>query len=187
MMDTFYPLTTSQLEAGLEYIRQSPKDQGVLELIVCRPVIDERAVLGIGELTQQDGLVGDNWLARGGPRKDGAPPDEAVQLTLINTRLIDLVAQSRNRWPTAGDQLYMDLDLGLDNLPTGSRLAIGNAIIEITAPPHLGCSKFSSRFGIDALRFVNSPMGKQLRLRGAHARVVQPGHIRPGDLVRKVE
>ena len=102
-------------------------------------------------------------------------------------RLAELVAGGAERIPLAGDQLYLDLDVSVANLPAGSRLAIGDqAVIEVSATPHTGCSKFQARFGNDALRFVNSPVGRALRLRGLNARVVTPGTVRRGDTVRKL-
>jgi hypothetical protein len=179
-------LTTEELHAGLEGIRQSPKDEGVLELIVRRPRIGEREVLDEGQLDIVDGLVGDTWSTRGSRRsKDGlAHPD--MQLNIMNARAIALVAQDRERWHLAGDQLFMDLDLSGENLPPGTRLAIGSAVIEVTAEPHTGCQKFVSRFGLDAMKFVNSPVGRELNLRGINARVVKPGRIRVRDVARKL-
>ena len=125
------------------------------------------------------GLVGDLWSVR----SDGATPSPDTQLTLINARLIEAVAGSRERWPLAGDQLYVDLDLGVENLPVGTRLAVGEAEIEVTAEPHTGCAKFRARFGSDALRLVNQPPGRALRLRGLNARIVRGGVVRPGDAI----
>jgi MOSC domain len=178
-------LTTEELQAGLEAIRQSPKDEGVLELIVRRPHIGEREVLDEGQLDIVDGLVGDTWSTRGSRRsKDGlAHPD--MQLNIMNARVIALVAQERGRWHLAGDQLFMDLDLSGANLPPGTRLAVGSAVIEVTDQPHTGCQKFVSRFGLEAMQFVNSPVGRELNLRGINARVVTPGTIRVGDLAKK--
>jgi hypothetical protein len=179
-------LTTAELEAGLEHIRQAPHDHGTLELIVRRPAVDGREVLASGELSRESGLAGDTWQMRGSSRTaDGAAhPD--MQLNLMNARAIALLAQEKDRWSLAGDQLYVDLDLSEENLPPGTQLAIGAAIIEVTDQPHTGCKKFMARFGADALKFVNSPVGKGLHLRGVNARVVQPGAIHTGDVVRKV-
>ncbi|HXG46148.1 MAG TPA: MOSC domain-containing protein [Methylomirabilota bacterium] len=178
-------MTLQELEAGLDTIRQSPKDVGTLAWIVRRPSVGEREVLPTGELSLADGLVGDNWRTRGGFGRADGTPDPDMQLNIMNARAIALVAGTRERWALAGDQLYIDLDLSADNLPPGSRLAIGTALIEITAEPHLGCKKFAARFGPDALKWVNSPVGRQLKLRGVNAKVVQPGIIRVGDAVRK--
>jgi MOSC domain-containing protein YiiM len=104
----------------------------------------------------------------------------------MNARAASLVAIEPERRPLAGDQLYVDFDLSLSNLPPRSRLGIGSAVIEITATPHTGCAKFVARFGADAQRWVNSPQGRELRLRGANARVVQPGTVCVGDMVRKL-
>ena len=179
-------LTMQELEAGLDEICQSPQDEGVLELIVRRPQTDERQSLEEGILDLAEGLVGDNWRARGSSRTaDGAAhPDQ--QITLMNARVIALLAQDKARWPLAGDQLFVDLDLSAENLPPGTRLALGSAVIEVTNVPHTGCNKFAARFGADALRFVNSALGRQLHLRGINARVVQAGAIRTGDKARKM-
>jgi MOSC domain-containing protein YiiM len=179
-------LSRAELEAGLDTIRQSPKQEGGVILIVRRPATDEREVLEEGELNLLEGLAGDTWKTLGSSRTpDGAAhPDN--QLTLMNARVIALLAQTRDRWSLAGDQLYVDLDLSVDNLPAGTRLVLGTAVIEVTALPHTGCKKFMARFGLDALQFVNSPVGKQLRLRGLNARVVQAGVIRAGDWVKKL-
>jgi hypothetical protein len=180
-----YP-TLAELEAGLDEIRQSPKDAGVLRLIVRRPRVSAREVIAEGQLDPAAGLVGDTWSVRGGFRRRGATPDPDTQLNVMNARAIALLAQGEERWPLAGDQLFIDLDLSAGNLPPGTRLAIGSAIIEVTDEPHTGCGKFASRFGVDAVKFVNSPTGRQLRLRGLNARVVQPGVVRTGDIVKKV-
>jgi hypothetical protein len=175
-----------ELQAGLDAILQSPKDNGVLELIVRRPEIDARELLDEGHLDLAEGLIGDNWKARGGGQNGQRPANPDAQLTLMNTRVIALLAQEKERWPLAGDQLFVDLDLSMDNLPPGSRLAIGAGVVEVTALPHTGCKKFMARFGLDALEFVNSPLGKQLHMRGINTKIVQPGKICVGDIVRKV-
>lgn len=149
-----------------------------------RPAVDEREVVAEAELDPGLGLVGDTWAGRSSRSTGGPDPDR--QLTLMNARVIALIAADSRRWGLAGDQLYVDLDLGLANLPAGTRLAVGSAEIEVTAPPHTGCAKFSARFGVDALRFVNSRVGRALRLRGMNARVVRGGTVRPGDPVRKL-
>jgi hypothetical protein len=175
-----------ELEAGLEHIRLSPKDQGVLAMIARRPQVGEREILTVGELDLWQGLVGDTWRTRQSPRTSDGSPHPDMQLNIMNARVIALVAQARERWPLAGDQLYIDLDLSADNLPSGTRLALGSAIIEVTAQPHTGCPKFLARFGPDALKFVNSPVGQLLHLRGINAKVVQSGVIRVGDVARKM-
>jgi MOSC domain-containing protein YiiM len=172
-------LTTPELEAGLDAIRRSPADAGAVEMIVRRPGVGEREVLTGGYLDLTDGLAGDSWGVR-----EPANPD--AQITLMNVRAVALIAQDRERWPLAGDQLYVDLDLSADNLPPGTQLAIGGAVLAVTAVPHTGCAQFRNRFGADALKFVNSQAGRQLNLRGINTRVVQPGAIRVGDVVRKV-
>jgi hypothetical protein len=186
-MENVVHLTMSELEVGLDEIRQSPKDEGELVLIVRRPETDEREVLIEGELDLEEGLVGDNWRARGSSSTPDGSAHPDMQLNIMNSRVIGLLAQERERWQLAGDQLYLDLDLSDENLPPGTQLALGAAVIEVTDIPHTGCRKFSARFGVEAMKFVNSPEGKQLRLRGINAKVVKPGRVRVGDMAKKVK
>ena len=179
-------LTMEELEAGLEAIRQAPKDEGRLALIVRRPEIDAREALEDGELDRTQGLVGDNWKTRGSSRTVDGSAHPEMQLNVMNARVIALLAQEKERWQLAGDQLFIDLDISMENLPPGRRLAIGTAVIEVTEQPHTGCAKFMARFGKEALKFVNSAEGKALRLRGMNARVVEAGVIRVGDVVKKL-
>ncbi len=172
-------LTTAEIEAELAEVLESPKDNGTLKLIVRRPQEDEREVLETGELDIEKGLVGDDWLTDDG--------NYETQLAIMNSRIAALLAQDENRLKLAGDQLFIDLNLTDENLPHGTRLEIGSAIIEVTAQPHNGCKKFVERFGLDAMKFVNSPVGKQFHLRGIYAKVVQSGTIRQGDCVKKIK
>jgi MOSC domain-containing protein YiiM len=171
-------LARPELDAGLAHIRRAPTDLGTLELIVRRPAVDEREEIDQGELDIELGLVGDSWRQRGG--------HPMTQVTVMNARVAALVARSPERWGLAGDQLYVDLDIGEENLPPGALIGVGSAVLEVSDLPHTGCSKFSGRFGVDALRFVNSSEGRPLRLRGMNTRVVDGGVIRRGDSVRKL-
>jgi hypothetical protein len=179
-------LTTDELEAGLDHILESPKDYGVLRLIVRRPSIGVREVLSEAQLDLTEGLVGDNWKMRPSSRMPDGSAHPDMQLNIMNARVAALVAQENDRWQLAGDQLYLDMDLSANNLPPGTRLALGTALIEVTPQPHTGCKKFVARFGIDAMKFVNSPARKELNLRGVNAKVIQPGVIRVGDTARKL-
>ncbi|MEA2901093.1 MAG: hypothetical protein QOH36_980 [Actinomycetota bacterium] len=179
-------LTRDELAAGLDHIARSPADGGRVELIVRRPLPGEREVLAEGILHLDHGLVGDGWRVRGSTRSADGGPHPDMQLNLMNARVAALVAVDPDRRGLAGDQLYVDLDLSQRNLPPGTRLALGSAVIEITDQPHRGCAKFSARFGLEALRFVNSEAGQTLRLRGINSRVVVAGTVRVGDLVEKL-
>jgi MOSC domain-containing protein YiiM len=177
-------LATDSLEAGLDHVRRSPKDNGRVELIARRPGERQREVLEEATLDLVDGLVGDTWNVRISKRT-GKGPDPDKQVTLMNARAAALVAGTADHGGLAGDQLYVDLDLSYDNIPPGTRLHVGAAVIEVSAAPHRGCPKFEASFGKDALRFINSPVGRKLNLRGINAKVVVAGTVRVGDAVRK--
>lgn len=179
-------LTMEELEAGMDTILQSPKDNGVVDMIVRRPETNERQVLQVGRLDSLEGLVGDNWRTRGSAKTPDGSANPDMQLTLMNSRVAALVAQDKERWPLAGDQLYVDMDLSEANLPAGTRLKLGGAVIEVSAVPHTGCKKFVERFGMDAVKFVNSAEGKQRHLRGINTKIVQSGAVGVGDVIRKV-
>jgi tRNA-Thr(GGU) m(6)t(6)A37 methyltransferase TsaA len=172
--------------AWLAVVRQSPPDDGRLDLIVCRPSANERQVLTTGRLDIVVGLVGDNWLARGSRSSADGTAEPDAQLNIMNVRCARLVAGGDERVPLAGDQLFVDLDLSPENLPAGTRLQIGSAVIEVTAKPHTGCAKFTRRFGLAAHRWINGVTGKRERLRGICAKVVVAGTITTGDRINKL-
>ena len=173
-------LTTAELEVGLEHIKLSPKNEGPVKLIVRRPERDAREILDQAELHPDYGLIGDSWRTR------SENPRPTNQLTIMNARAIALFAQHKNRWHLAGDQLFVDLDLSSENLPPGTQLALGASVIEVSDEPHTGCKKFVARFGVDAMNFANSPLGRQLNLRGINAQVIRGGVVRIGDYARKL-
>ena len=179
-------LTAAELTRGLDHVRQSPKDAGTLEMIVCRPAHDERLVLDECALAPETGMAGDHWAKGCWKSLPDGMPDPDVQVTLMNARALALIAQTRERWPLDGDNLIVDLDLSGENLPPGQIIAVGSAVLQITAVPHTGCGKFVQRYGTDARQFVNSAQGKELALRGIYARIIQAGVVRVGDVVRKV-
>ncbi len=179
-------LTLSELESGLDHVRHSPSDDGSLLMIVRRPAVEQREVLDKAEIDVEKGLVGDVWKSRGSRSTPDGRSNPKEQLTIINSRLIGLLAQSEERWRLAGDQLVIDLDLSTENLPPGAHVSIGEAVVEISDKPHTGCWKFAERFGKDALRFVSTPTAMQMRLRGVNTRVVESGTIRVGDVATKL-
>ena len=173
--------TFDELEAMIDDIRHAPSETGVVELIVRRPAVGEREVVDEARLDVVEGLVGDTWRARGSSRTPDRSADPQAQLTVVNARAAAAVAGDVSRWPLAGDQIYADFDIGIEHLPPGTRLEIGDAEIEVSEKPHTGCAKFSGRFGKDALRFVSTPEGRRLRLRGMNARITKSGTVRVGD------
>ena len=180
-------LSLDDLQAGLGEMDASPKDSGTIDMIVARPDIGERKAIEQGEISTDVGLVGDNWKARGSRHTDDGSALPEAQITLMNSRIIDLIAQDRNRWELAGDQFFVDIDLSIENLPAGQQIKVGTAILEISEKPHTGCAKFTERFGSGAIRLVNSREGRAMRLRGVNARVIKGGVVNVGDTVSKVD
>jgi MOSC domain-containing protein YiiM len=178
-MDVKY-FSLDELNLGLDRILESPQDGGPVEMLVVRPKNDERLTPDAVEVSAELGIKGDHWST--GEYRD--EPD--IQIAIMSSRVLDLVSGGRERWQLAGDNIIVDLDLSKENLVPGQKLEAGSAILEITEIPHAGCNKFSQRFGADALRFVNLGQGKELRLRGVYARVVQPGTIAVGDHLSKL-
>jgi hypothetical protein len=183
--------TSAELAAGLEHLRRAPSDVGTVRLVVRRPDLGVREILEEGTFDTVDGLLGDSWYSRATSRAIAEGRHLEAQVNVMSARMVALLTEVTQEQSYAGDQLYVDLDISVDNLPTGSRLAFGEpdaggAVLEISAKPHNGCAKFVARFGEEAMLFVNSEVGKQLRLRGFNARVVVTGSIRPGDTVSVV-
>jgi hypothetical protein len=178
-------LSRQRLESGLSKVRESPAGNGRVVMVVRRPAIGTREVADEAMLDVVTGLAGDNWLTRGSRARPDGSADPQRQVTVMNARAAELVASGMDRMPLAGDQIYVDLDLSVSNLPAGALLAVGQAVLEVSDAPHLGCAKFVERFGAEAVRFVNSRRGRQLRLRGMNTRVVRPGLVRPGDVVTR--
>jgi MOSC domain-containing protein YiiM len=182
-------LTAEELAEGLAHICRAPQDRGTVEGIVARPASNLRLCVAEAELSPEGGLAGDRWRTASWLKLPDGGPDPAVQITLMNARCIELVAgtDERETWALAGDNLFVDLDLSVSNLPAGTRLQIGDCVLEVSEEPHTGCAKFKRRFGAAALAFVNSPEGRRLRLRGVHARIVQAGRVTVGDAIARQE
>lgn len=178
--------SAAEIELGIDNVLASPQDNGTVEMIVRRPAVNEREVITDAILDIKTGLVGDNWLTRGSSRTDNGLGHPEMQLNIMNWRFANLIAGSSERVPLAGDQLFVDLNLGSGNLPPGTLLSIGSALIEITAIPHLGCRKFVERFGLEAMKFANSEFGRTHNLRGVNAKVITTGDLSLGDRVRKI-
>lgn len=176
----------AELRSHLDHIRAAPSEQGTIELIVRRPEVEAREVLEQGELDPVVGLVGDCWQTRGSSVTSDGSASLDAQVTLMNARSADAVAIERGRWPLAGDQLYVDFDLSPLNLPPGTHLRAGEAELEVTSEPHLGCGKFIKRFGVDAMKFVNSEDGRAVNARGINTKVISGGAISTGDPIQKL-
>jgi len=162
----------------LDHVKASPKDGGVLKLIVLRLPDEQRQTPPRATLSAEHGVTGDRWSLK-------TNPDPLVQVSVMNSRFLEVIAGETERMNLAGDNLIIDLDLHIDNLPTGTRLRIGQALLEVTDSPHTGCKKFQRRYGKDALDITNTPEGSAMRLRGLLARVIRGGEVQVGDTIHK--
>ncbi|MEE9392373.1 MAG: MOSC domain-containing protein [Planctomycetota bacterium] len=178
--------SAEQLQAAVTKILESPFDGGHVELIVRRPEVGERELLTSAELSIELGLVGDNWHSRGSFKTADGLAHPGMQLTLMSSRVISALAGPKERWPLAGDQLFVDLNLSAENLSPGTRLKVGTAVVEVSAVPHTGCKKFVARFGSAAAKFVGSEMGRRLNFRGINAVVVEPGEVKVAERLWKI-
>lgn len=173
-------LDTDALERGLDPLarppRTLPRDAGHVSLVVRRLEDGTREILDRTRLSLEEGVPGDDWSRR-------PPRDPEAQLAVMCTPLAELIANGQPL-TTFGDNLFVELDLSAGNLPTGTRLAVGGAEVEVTPKPHNGCSKFDARFGNDALRFVQAPATRAENRRGIYWRVVAEGEVAAGDAVR---
>jgi len=176
--------TTEQLESGMARVIDTPKDQGLVRLVVRRPAKSQREILEVGRLDTEQGLVGDDWINR--PNKTTGRPSPYAQVTVMNARAAELISGDPEpaAWAQCGDQLYVDLDISEANMPAGTRIEVGDAVLEVQAEPHTGCVQFREWWGGDALRHINTKEGLALRMRGANTSVVRAGDVRPGDTAR---
>lgn len=179
--------TMDELETGLAHVAAAPRDRGTVEMIVLRPEVDQRTTPDQAVLTVDGGVEGDTWPARGSRHTEDGGANPEQQIAVMNARYLDLIAGGRDRWPLAGDQLVVDLDLSQDALQPGDQLQLGDAVVEVTPHPHKGCAKFRDRFGLAAVQFANGRVGTPMRLRGLYVRVVLGGTVRVGDTIGRVE
>jgi MOSC domain len=180
-------LSAVELERGFPEVLASPQDTGRLEAIVVRPATGERQRPTSAVLTPETGIDGDRWVTDSYYKLEDGRSDPRSQLSLMNARFLRQIAGDDDAMCLSGDNLIVDLDLSDANLPPGSRLTIGDAVVvELTDKPHTGCTKFASRYGDEARAFANDKSRKAIHLRGRYARTITEGTIAVGDVVRKL-
>jgi MOSC domain-containing protein YiiM len=172
-------LTIDELESAWTAATPAPQERGTVRLICVRKSSGNHETPGEAEIGPGTGLVGDRWS----DREPGRDPDGYSAVTLINATVAELLAAGRQPLDAAGDNLHVDLDIGIDALPPGTRLRVGTAVLRVSEEPHTGCSTFSGKFGLDALKWVSTPEGRRRRLRGVNCSVIEGGTVRIGDAV----
>lgn len=178
-------LTTEQITERVSKLTPAPTDSGMVATLIVRPDTNERKIVPSIHVIPGEGIVGDNYLARGDKRTPDGSAHPEGQICLMNASVLDVLADGdTNKWQLAGDQILVDFDLSTDNIPGGTRLSIGTATFEVSNKPHNGCAKFAERFGMDASRFVNSD--KVQRYRGINVMVVTEGDVSVGDTISKL-
>jgi len=168
----------AELEAALRALPAASRDAGRVALVVRRRADGVRETPERTRLTREDGVPGDDWSRR-------PPRDPEAQLAVMRREVAELIAHGQPL-TLFGDNLIVELDLSAANLPTGSRLRVGEALVEVTPKPHNGCMKFKARFGEAALRFVQAPPTRDQNLRGIYWKVVEPGEVGVGARIEVV-
>jgi MOSC domain-containing protein YiiM len=166
-------LPIDALETRYAALAAPPTDRGRVRLLVRRRADGERELPDAVRLTVEDGLDGDGWSRR-------PPRDPNAQITAMRHDVAELIANGQAA-STFGDNVLVELDLSAENLPAGTRIEIGECLVEVTPEPHNGCAKFAARFGGAALRFINLKPLRSSRLRGIHWRVLRSGAVAVGD------
>lgn len=172
--------TLAELESGWQALPPPPRSAGTVRLLCVRKGDGLHETPDAVEITSSHGMLGDRWAER----EPGTDPDGNSAITLMSASAIGLLAADRLPLHAAGDNLVVDLDLSVEALPAGTRLAVGDAVLRVSEEPHTGCSTFRDRFGLDALKWVSTPSGRALRLRGMNCGVVRAGTVRVGDEIR---
>ena len=170
-------LTMDELESAWQAATAAPRERGSVRLICIRKAGGHHETPHEAEIAPGIGLVGDRWSER----EPGRDPDGYSGVTLINATVAELIAAGHQPLDAAGDNLHVDLDIAVDALPAGTRLRVGSALLRISEQPHTGCSTFSGKFGLDALKWVSTPDGRRRRLRGVNCSVLEGGSVRVGD------
>lgn len=170
--DPHWHRTWAELESGLQALPPAPRDLGRVTAIIRRPEPQQRESLESVDLSVEAGIPGDAWNRAPTKSPEG-------QLAVMNTAIARLIANGQDL-VVFGDNLFVDLDLSAASLPSGSRLSVGNAIVEVTPLPHNGCKKFHARFGPDALRLVQAPGTRAQNYRGIYWKVVTSGQVQVG-------
>lgn len=181
------PVTTAELAAALPYVCAAPKTATTIDSLCFRPARNQREFPAELQLSRAEGIRGERWLTEPWLRLPDGSPDPNIQVSILPLRVLNLVWTDRENTPHPGDTIIADLDTSLTNLPPGSLLQAGTAILRVSDEFNEGCVKWKVRYGQAAKDWITAPGHPQLRLRGVLCAVEQDGFIRAGDALTKLD
>lgn len=172
-------ITRAVLDAALPFVLAAPRDDAPIALLCTRPALGQRAFPASIRLTKAEGIPGERWLTQSWLRLPDGRPDPRNQVSLLPSRVMDIAWQNRDTAPHPGDPIVADLDMTEANLPVGTLIGVGSAVLRVSDVPNLGCVKWKVRYGSDALAWVAADPA--LRLRGVLCSVEQDGEVTLND------
>ncbi|MFT5632095.1 MAG: hypothetical protein ACI9HB_003282 [Gammaproteobacteria bacterium] len=176
----------AECEDALSTILAAPKSGAIVEQLCLRPGFSERSFPELLELTVAGGIIGERWTKAPWLTLSDGTPDPRIQVSILSKRVMDLCWRDRENTHHPGDTMIVDMDLGVENLPNGTRLGIGSAVVEVSDKFNTACIKWQGRYGAESLRWLNLRKNRDYRLRGILCRIVQDGVVRLGDELARV-
>ena len=176
----------AECEQALDHINRAPLDEAEIDCLCARPDFGTRAFPDKLILTVDHGILGERWTHSPWLTLPNGDPDPRIQVSILSKRVMDLCWRDRERVIHPGDPFVVDMNLGEANMPVGTRLAIGTAIVEVSDKFNTACVKWRDRYGQDSLHWMNLARNRPYRLRGILCRIVQDGEVKLGDRLAKL-
>lgn len=178
-------VTLAECDAALAHVLAAPKEAAI-ETLCHRPDFGQRDFREALELRVATGIENERWMKHPWMKLEDGSPDPRIQVSILQRRVLDLCWRDRDSVVYPGDTMIADMDLGEENLPAGTRLQAGTAILEVSDVFNTACAKWKVRHGRESFDWINRPENVQHRLRGALCSIVQDGVVRKGDVLTKI-